>query len=77
MDILFSGALNSKTATTDNISPILFEIDVILNTVVTELGFLVNVPLTQILLSVDGTVVLTVAEVAQIVANLLFVSICV
>ncbi len=67
-------ALNSQTANTGVITPILFEIDAILNTLLDELKFLVGQPLEVILLSVDGTVVLTVAEVAQLISTLLFVS---
>lgn len=69
-----SAALTKVTATTEVITPILVEINGVLDTVLVEVKLLAGLPLDLLLLDVDGITILTVADVAQLVANLLFVS---
>lgn len=67
-------ALTPDSATTATIGEVLNEIAGILENLGDEIALLADLSLDIILTSVDGTVVLTVDEVAELVATLLIVS---
>ena len=70
-----SGFLTADNATTDVISPILTDVVNLVDEALSSVKLLVGQPVDVILKSVDGTVTVTLVEVAQLLAGVLTVCI--
>lgn len=66
-------AITAETATTEIVGPIVTDLTTVLNGAISEVKALAGQPVEAILAPVEGTVLLTVADLAGIVSSLLHV----